>query len=257
LPKGVRWFDFKSGALAAGSRITITSGVATEGLPKDALPMFAREGAIIAQADHLVDVFPPAPTTTTTRVIYEDDGKANPTFSRTTLSLSKTDKGLKLEATREGTLAASPLTIRFRRIDHAPTQVSLPFTRDAGDRSITVTGATPPFAITIDADLNLEPDGDVNVPLRIVLPAGTPTTTPIHIATSRNGWTHVPITRNGDEASAAIAMPRGAFTFFKITRGGWPTVEKGEGCIEIGNRSVRGAASGTTIEIPRWADTCP
>ena len=90
LPKG-RWFEFRSGAVFEGGR-TITVAAAPDPLPKDALPVFAREGAIIARAEVganvaaarggplLLDAFPGA--TASSFVLREDDGSSADTLSR-------------------------------------------------------------------------------------------------------------------------------------------------------------------------------
>jgi alpha-glucosidase len=265
-----RWFELRSGALYEGGRtIAVSSGIPTEGMPKSALPLFAREGAIIPRTEVgsrvgekpvlILDVFPAAETKTSF-TLYEDDGKLAPTSSRVTFTLERTPTGERLSASaREGTwVGAQPqILVRFRRVDHAPTSTGALW--DPVDRSATVTLPNQfPFTIDLAYDAKLESDGDVAVPIKIKLPPGTPSTTSIHVASSRTGWTHAPLTaRIGDEATGTIPVTRGGWAFFKITRGGWPTVEKDAACAEISNRAVFGAASPITIEVKRWADLCP
>lgn len=287
LPRG-RWFDFRSGAFFEGGRtISITS--APEPLPRDALPVFAREGAIVPRADVAtnvagarsgvlwLDAFPGA--TKTTFTLREDDGTKNGAPSRITFATQKTGAGMRFEASaRDGAYvqAHSKIVVRVRRVDREPTSLKIDgasFPRvttpsdvpvgswawDANDRSIVVSLPDRfPFAIDAAFDAKLDPDGDVEVPLRVTVPAGTPATTAIHVASSRTGWTHVPLARTGDVATGTIKVARGGYASFKITRGGWPTVEKGDACAEIDNRRVFGAATrAVVVTVKAFADRCP
>lgn len=159
--------------------------------------------------------------------------------------------------------AHSRIVVRLRRVDHEPSSVKIDadgtWAWDSNDRSIVVTLADRfPFAIEVAFDTKLEPEGDVDVPLRVTVPTGTPVGTAIHVASSRAGWTHAPLTRTGDVAQGTIKVPRGGYASFKITRGGWPTVEKGDGCAEIDNRRVFGAATRpVVVSVTAFADRCP
>jgi alpha-glucosidase len=278
LPKG-RWFDFRSGAVFEGGQ-TITLAATPDPLPKDALPMFAREGAIVARAEVganvaaarggalFLDAFPgPTKSSFTLR---EDDGTTAATLSRITFTTSRSDTAIRFEASaREGAFVAphSQVVVRLRRVDHAVASVMLDgaplpassFAWDANDRALAVTLPNKvPFALDVVSDAKLEPDGDVDVPLRVKLPAGTPATTPIHVASSRAGWVHVPLVRAGAEATGTMRIPRGGYASFKITRGSWPTVEKGDSCVELDNRRAQGAATRPIlVTVTAWADTCP
>jgi hypothetical protein len=288
LPKG-RWFDFRSGAVLEGGR-TVTVTAAPDALPKDALPVFAREGAIVPRAEVganvaaarggvlLVDAFPGA--TKSAFVLREDDGTTAAALSRITFTTSRSDAGVHFEASaREGGYAAahSQIVLRIRRVDHDVTKVTVDgvalvrgtagtttaatgtFAWDANDRSVVI--ALPnkvPFAVDVAVDAKLEADGDVDVPLRVKLPPGTSTATAIHVASSHAGWVHAPLARTGDEATGTLKAPRGGYVSFKISRGGWPTVEKGEGCVELDNRRALGAATrGVVVTVSAWADSCP
>jgi hypothetical protein len=57
-------------------------------------------------------------------------------------------------------------------------------------------------------------------------------------------------------ATGTILVPRGSFTFFKVTRGDWATVEKDAGCGEISNRPAFGSARTLGIVVGGWADRC-
>jgi hypothetical protein len=169
------------------------------------------------------------------------------------------------------------VVVRIRRVDHDVTSVTLggvaltraagaadtlaagSFVWDAVDRSLVV--ALPnvfPFALDVAADTKLEADGDVDVPLRVKLPAGTSIATAITVASSHGGWVHLPLSRTADEATGTLRIARGGYTSFKIARGGWPTVEKGDGCVEIANRRALGAATRpVVVTVSAWADACP
>src|SRR5688500_3513555 len=89
-----------------------------------------------------------------------------------------------------------------------------------------------------------DPRPPVDMMVVVDVPAATPTETPIHIATSANGWQHQALAW-GPEASQAhgfISVPRGDYVFYKYTRGSWSSVEKWPGCVEATNRYELGAA---------------
>jgi alpha-glucosidase len=287
LPPG-RWFDFRSGAVLDGGQ-TVTVAAAPELLPEDTLPLYAREGAIVPRAkvvQHVgeapgaplwLDVFPGEARSTFT--LYEDDGGALGSHVTFAAERTRTPEGARLEATApDGTYSAghASLIVRIRRVDHDVTRVAVggaPLTRaadpnavpigsyawDAADRALVVAldGKTP-FSLEAEYDTSLLPDGDVEVPIHVTLPAGTPATTPISVASSGASWTHLPLVRTGDEASGTVRAPRGGFAWFKITRGDWATVEKGGACAEVPNRHAFGAAARPVeAAVVSWADTCP
>lgn len=290
LPKG-RWFDYRSGAVFDGGK-TVTTSAAPDTLPPDALPVFAREGAIIPRVEAgsnvaaarggalFLDAFPGAARTTFT--LREDDGTTSAAVSRVTFATQRTATGARFEAlAREGSYAAphARIVVRLRRVDRDPSSVTLggvalprapaasigaasmpvgSFGWDANDRAVVV--ALPdrfPFSLDLVFDPTLVADGDVDVPVRVSLPPSTPMTTEIHVASSRAGWLHAPLVRAGDVATGTIRLPRGGWGSFKISRGGWPTVEKGAGCAEIDNRRAFGAATRTVaVNVVAWADRC-
>ncbi|MDB4935123.1 MAG: Alpha-glucosidase [Labilithrix sp.] len=286
LPKG-RWFDLRSGAVFEGGK-TVTVAATPDALPKDALPVFAREGAIVPRAEAsanvaaakggvlFVDAFPGAAKSTFT--LREDDGTTSAAVSRLTFATSRSESSVRFEASaREGSHVAahSGIVVRIRRVDHDVTSVKVDgvalsrasgaaplaagtFMWDANDRAVVVSlPSKVPFALDVAVDAKLEPDGDVDVPLRVKLPAGTSAATAISVASSRAGWTHAPLMRTGDEATGTLRIPRGGYASFKISRGGWPTVEKGEGCVEIDNRRAFGAATrAVVVTVTAWADSC-
>jgi hypothetical protein len=98
--------------------------------------------------------------------------------------------------------------------------------------------------------------GAFGVP-RVALPADTPTTTPICIASNADGWaSHTPLTRDGDVAYGTIEVPRGEYVYYKYTRGDWDTVEKWPGCAEATNRYELGRAGEKSDTVYGWADAC-
>lgn len=94
----------------------------------------------------------------------------------------------------------------------------------------------------------------------VTVPAGTPATTPIHLASSANGWLHAPMTWGPgvNQATVVLDVPRGEWLFYKYTRGDWATVEKWPGCEEASNRYELGAAHPVKVDtVWTWADACP
>jgi alpha-glucosidase len=278
LPPG-DWFELRSGAAYVGGASVLTPP--QDQLPNDALPIFARAGAIVPRADRALrtadartgaltfDVFPPAPSPTTFTLL-EDDGLEGGASARTTLTNEKTATGTRLSAAKpEGAYAAkhTKRTLRFVRVDHAPSAVVLdgqPLAGDAWrwdpiDRAVSVmVPDRPSFVVEVLHDGAREAEGTVAVPIAVTLPASTPADATIAIASSATSWTHVPLTRSGAVATGTIVLPRGGWAFFKVTRGGWPTVEKDAACGELANRHVFGApARPVAISVAAWADRCP
>lgn len=278
LPGG-RWFELHSGAVHEGGR-SITLSTDPEPLPLDALPMFAREGAIIPStvrmahiaekltAPLFLDVFPGPRETSFT--LWEDVGLDGPGAgsSRFRLSWVPTADGAIVRSQHEGVFAHDHerTVVRVRRVDRPVTAVKLSgktlpsdaFVWDANARVLTIDlGRRMVFTIELTYDRTLDPDGTVKVPITVQLPPGTSTGTAIHVASSAWGWTHRPLERTGDVAQGTLEVPRGQWFFYKITRGAWSSVEKDATCGERPNRSAIGAASALAITVERWADGCP
>lgn len=290
LPPG-RWFEARSGAIHDGPA-TVELEMVLGGLPT-----FVREGAIVPRRDlvqwvdekpiqtlHL-DVYPAAAASSF--ALYEDDGHTfdfetgNHAITRYTAQRSATGATLSAGA-REGSFSPAPRTleIRVRRVDHAPTAVVLSgvavpafateeafasatqgYFYDARDLSIVVRFPDPgQFDLSLEYDpsiTDLAPP--VQMQFEVTVPAGTPAGTPIHFASSANGWTHQPLAWIGpDKAGGLVSVPRGQYVFYKYTRGGWETVEKWPGCVEATNRYELGAAHPTKVDtVWEWADLCP
>ncbi len=277
LPPGT-WTELRSGAVLTGGGKT-TIATTPEWLPKDTLPLYAREGAILPRtpgiqhtgerdaAPLVIDVFPARAKSTF--VLHEDDGTRGGPSSRITFTLARTTEGARFEGSaREGAYVAphAKVVVRVRGVASAPTSVRLSgqpldaetFAWDAADRSLSVTlpSAAVPFVLEVAYAAEATPadNGMVDVPVRVKLPPGTEAAA---IASSATNWTHVPLVRSGDEATGTIRVPRGGFAFYKVTRGSWPTVERTAGCAEIENRHVLGAAKPASITVAAWADRCP
>ncbi|MFA9391274.1 MAG: alpha/beta hydrolase-fold protein [Prolixibacteraceae bacterium] len=92
------------------------------------------------------------------------------------------------------------------------------------------------------------------------LPANHPFDQPLYLAGSMNNWNPADAIyqlKLNDDQSYSIVLEGTGNVQFKFTRGGWDTVEKGNNCAEIGNRSFT-FATDTIYEatIVNWADLC-
>lgn len=289
LPEG-RWFELETGTIHDGP-----ATLALTDLPLAALPIFVKEGAILprgpvmawgeaAPLDPLtLEVWPAEVETAFT--VYEDAGDgfdyADGAYTATTWTLQGSATGATLVATREGTFVPPERTVRVRvrRVDTAPTAVRKDGAAvssvaseaalaavdegwwwDSNDLSLWVVfpdeGAVS-LAMTYDPAI-VDPAPAVAMPFRVALPEGTPTDTPICLATSADGWaSHTPLTRDGDEAHGTIQVPRGEYVYYKYTRGGWDTVEKWPDCVEASNRYERGRATPEKADtVYGWGDWC-
>lgn len=291
LPAG-RWFEYHSGAVYEGPA-TIRIGVTLA-----ALPLFVREGALLphrplvqhdgeAPAPELqLDAYPAERESAFT--LYEDDGE---TLSYQAGAASR--RRLRLQRLADGTLlSADPqeggflppvrsLLVRVRRVDRGVEKVllddqALPrldsmealqaagrgFFYDADDLSAWVRLPEPRggFRLRLVHDPVLRsPEPTVRVPLRVRVPAGTPRSPAIHVATSASGWRHVPLTWSADPdvAVGQAEVPRGTWFEYKYSRGSWDTVEKWGGCAEAANRYGFAAAHPLRDEqVTAWADRC-
>jgi alpha-glucosidase len=291
LPAG-RWFEYHSGAIHDGP-VTLDHAVTLA-----ALPLYVREGALLPHGPDLqftdqapldplrLDAYP-GPVATD-HALYEDagDGFAHEMgcFSRTRYTLQQTPTGARLAiAPREGACPppARTLEVRIRRVDQAPTAATFGgealilhaslaaleaagtgFSWDAADRSVVVRVIDQDdteLTVTYDPEIT-EPRPWVDVPIVVHVPAGTPTGTPIHIASSVDGWAHHPLAWGAepDTAEGVLSVPRGEWFWFKYTRGDWSTVEKWPACEEATNRYAFGAAHpGRDDTVWAWADGCP
>jgi alpha-glucosidase len=258
LPAG-RWYELHSGAIFDGPT-TITAS-----LELAALPLYVRTGAILpstGDAGELVlDVYPDAASSFS---IYEDDGGslAGPS-ARTLVSLAATPDGAQISLARTGDHAppARNVVIRVHRVDGAVTGVDgASFIYDADDRAIVATVADAPaleLAFHYDAAI-ADPRPPVAVTFEVHVPTDTPMSSPITVATSANAWTHVPLTWVAPGiARGSLAAPRGEWLEYKFGRGGWDTVEKAAGCVELPNRYRFGAAHLPQIDtVATWRDRC-
>lgn len=289
LPEG-RWLEYHSGAHFVGP-VTLNTEVTLQ-----AMPMYLREGAIVPKGPWMnysdeapVDplTFELFPGTEQTRfLLVEDDGETpvmqqNP--DKVEYMLQQTPTGAVFAAgPRTGQFIPSPrrLVLRFRAVDHLPASVTLDAVQvakvagiqafdettpawyyDANDRSLWVAlDKDSQFEVVANYDPSLEiANPTVDVTLRVTLPAGTPTTTQIHVATSANNWAQVPLAWvDSATAEGTVTVPRGEWFFYKFTRGGWDTVEKWAGCQEASNRYAFGKALPAKEDtVETWNDWCP
>lgn len=284
LPPG-RWLDERSNRLYTGP------GAIEVGVTLAALPTYVREGAIVPRAplkrftgetgdDTLeLDTFPgTAPTSFTHRDDPGDGPESN--ASQITYTLIRNNAGAVLSASaRSGpfTPPARKLVIRMRRVDREPSSVMLGnvalrkladeasvrsgpgWAWDANDRSLFISLADQDaFELRALFGPELTDAPTVSKHFRVALPPGTPPDAVIHVATSLNGWAHVPLARLSDTvAEGRLDLPRGEWFEYKYTRGGWDTVEKWPGCVEASNRYELADARHDAVDtVAAWADHC-
>jgi alpha-glucosidase len=268
LPEG-RWYEYTTGTVFEGPA-TVTRA----DLPLAALPMFVREGGILAKAqpmawseeaavDLTIEVFPGDGTFT----LYEDEGDGYGTAAITTWTAELGASGLNLVAERTGDRTFErEIDVHVRRVDHEPSAVTLDgralteWTWDDVDLSLHVTvpdTGSLELAITYDTGL-LSNAPAVAMPFRVTVPDGTPVDTPISIATSADGWvTHTALTWvSATEAEGTLEVPRGEYVYYKYTRGSWDTVEKWPDCVEASNRYELGRAAEKVDTVYGWGDWC-
>jgi len=291
LPEG-RWYEARSGAVLEGPAVVDVETTLA------ALPVYVREGAIVPSAQPrmwtgeadpsplFLDIYPAPHLTTFT--LYEDAGDGfgyeGSQYSRITYTLLQTGSGAELSASpRDGAWvpAARVLVVRLHRADHGASSVmmdgiplpsrdsyealmtsGLGWWYDSADLAVVVALTDrDDFALTFAYEPSLvSPDPPVLVSFEVSLPPGTPTDTPIHIATSASGWTHLPLEwgPGPDTAHGLVSLPRGEWFYYKYTRGDWSTVEKWDGCLEAANRYGLGAAHPVRRDaVALWADWCP
>ena len=270
LPPG-RWIEARSGAVHVGPAMISVD------MTLQALPTFLREGAIVPGGgrggDPLVlDVHPGAMPGAF--VLHEDagDGAAYTTGDRRNVSylVERTASGAILRAERAGgtrPVPARELRVRIRPVDgpvHGVDVDGAPlgagaWWHDPNDRALWIV-LPDRDDVTIEAsyDQALSPALRVRVPVEVELPPGTPADQVIHLASSATGWTHVPLTRiDATHARGELEVDRGAWFFYKYSRGGWDTVEKDGACGEISNRYRFGAADDRQVDVvARWRDGC-
>ncbi|MCC6995160.1 MAG: alpha-glucosidase [Deltaproteobacteria bacterium] len=273
LPAG-RWFDYQSDA--------VYDGPATLTLPVTlaALPMLVRAGAVLPTRPFAAtttataagplswQIYPVAAGTSVMSDLAEDAGDGALTPARRRITVTRLGDRTRITVEALGGEYAPParmLQLRLHRVDHAPTAalldgVPISFSHDARDLSVEVEVADrPTFTVEVVGDDSLlAPAPPVAMEVRIELPAGTPMTTPVTLASDAWGWTHMPLVRSSATlATGTVSIPRGTWFHYKVTRGDWATVEKGAGCVEMTNR-YRLAASSTVISdtVATWRDIC-
>lgn len=286
-----RWFEVRSNASYEGPA-TVQIGTKL-----GALPMFAREGAIVAKGPPLqytdeaplsplrLDLYPgPVPTAFS---LYEDDGQSfehlQGASASTVYTLQSTQGGALLRAQKAGDYETEPrsLVLRVSRADHGAEVVLLNgeamepradledllasgdgWFWDEADLAVVIAFADPgafELELVYDAELSA-PSPPVPMTFNVKVPDGTPTSMPIHIASSASGWLHQPLDwgPGPNEATGTILVPRGEWVEYKYTRGDWASVEKWPECVEAANRYELGAAHPIKEDrVWMWADQCP
>ena len=287
LPSG-RWVDLESGALWDGPATIELGGTLA------AIPMLAREGTILprwsdpgqsARADHgelTFDLFPSPEETSLTLYEDDDDGPASGATQRVTLRGDERGARFRMEPRRgSGGPEVRSVVVRVLRVDGAVSRVALgtsslaelssrdAFERaergwfaDTNERALYVrlrADATRMLELEMVYDPTItELRPTVEVGIEVEVPMGTPTTTPIHIASDAVGWAHVPLAWTGPTtARGMLRVPRGAWFFYKFTRGSFETVEKWPGCAEATNRYRFGDARVRRDTVFGWRDWCP
>jgi len=270
LPPG-RWYERVSGAAYDGPT-TIT-----QDLRLAALPLFVRGGAILplqspavtadatAAGPLTLEVYPD--TASSAFTLYDDAGDGAGPAARTRYTTLRDSAGATLAAdAREGAFAppARTLVVRMRRVDAAPSAVTLdgaPLSAQADEAALLASGTgywwdpadlalvvafadRAPFLL--DARFTPAvalPGPPVAVPLEVQLPAGTPESAVVYVASDADGWQFHALTRRSEtRAAGTLSVPRGHWFDYKYSWGDWCTVEKWPGCVEADNRYHFGAA---------------
>jgi alpha-glucosidase len=200
--------------------------------------------------------------TPSTFALYEDDGSQRTAGALTTITVTPSAAGAAVAIDHGGAAPTRTIHIRVHRVDGAVTGVdgAQSFTVDPDDRSITAIAADATHALfTFHYDptiTDLAPP--VNVTFEIHVPADTAQTSPISIVSSVDNWTaQTPLSWvSAGVARGTVALPRGDWFEYKVTRGTWATVEKLTTCGEVENRSRQAAAGSQIDTVATWRDRC-
>jgi alpha-glucosidase len=292
LPEG-RWYELESGAIWDGpAAIRVNATLAALPMFVREGAILPRTNGHIAHTGELrhdvlrIDLYPAAHETSFT--LYEDAGDGHGPHARTPLSLVRTDSGARLTfGAREGAFDPSERFIELRlwradgevrgvrRIGSTMSMEALArrsspdalesggegYFHDENERTLIVRVRDPGASgATIEFDyvgeiVELRPT--IAIDIEVEVPEGTPTESTIHIASDANGWTHQPLTWiTPRRARGTLHVPRGAWFFYKFTRGSWETVEKWPGCLEAENRYGFGRAGLREDRVWEWRDIC-
>ena len=244
IPAG-RWYELASDAVVDGpATIEVPLRIA-------ALPLYVREGAIVpsaaADGSLVVDLYPgTAPSQFT--LLHEG--------VRTELALTPAADGTTVTIT-----PPRPLTLRVHRVDGAVTSVSADgapatYELDTNARTLALTTAASTVAFHYDRTL-VDPRPPVDVTFEVHVPASTPATAQIHVASSATGWSHVPLAWVAPGvARGTLTVTRGDWIDYKLTRGTWDTVEKLADCAEAPNRTRIAGATTLVDTVEAWRDGC-
>jgi hypothetical protein len=210
--------------------------------------LFVREGAIIPSDDLAIDLYP---GTAASRFVVLHD------HIRTTVELEPTADGARVSIT-----PPRAVQLLVHRVDGAVTSVeadgaAVAYDHDTNARTLSLTTSTSTIVLRYDRTIS-DPRPPVTVTFEVRVPAGTPTTAPIHLASSATSWTHVPLTWVAPGvARGTLTAQRGEWIDYKLTRGGWDSVEKLADCSEAPNRTRIASAAIVVDTVERWRDGCP
>jgi alpha-glucosidase len=243
LPEG-RWYEAASDAIVDGpTTIELPLRIA-------ALPMFVREGAIVPSAGSgglRVDLYPGrAPS----RFVVTDEGVA------TTIELVPTNDGADVTIT-----PPRALELRVHRVDSDVTSVHAggllaSYDHDRNARTLSLATSATQVRLRYDRTVT-EPAPMVAVTFEVRVPAGTPASSAIHLASSATGWTHQPLAWAAPGvARGTLAARAGEWLDYKITRGSWESVEKLGDCGEAPNRTRVASATVIVDTVEHWRDGC-
>ncbi|WP_039787646.1 carbohydrate-binding module family 20 domain-containing protein, partial [Paenibacillus riograndensis] len=105
-----------------------------------------------------------------------------------------------------------------------------------------------------------EPQAD-SVTFRVSVPGTTPANGPLYLTGSFNSWNAADpayqLTKGSDGVySVTVSLPAGTAVQYKITRGGWDTVETSSSGADIANRTLTPAGGAQTVNltVQRWKD---
>ncbi|WP_238654753.1 carbohydrate binding domain-containing protein [Paenibacillus piscarius] len=105
-----------------------------------------------------------------------------------------------------------------------------------------------------------EPQGD-SVTFKVSVPGSTPANAQVYLSGSFNAWNAADpsylLTRGNDGVySITLNLPAGTAVTYKLTRGGWGTVETASSGADIANRTLTplGGAQTVTLTVQRWKD---
>lgn len=295
LPAG-RWYDLESAAIWDGPTDVEVGGTlaATPVFVREGA-ILARTDAVAHAGERpmgpwRLDVYPSLEPSSFT--LYDDDGEGyayrrDDGATRIPLSLVRTVEGSTLTigaSTGSRPLPSRGVAVWVHRVDGDVSGVDVSgsalmrfdrwealsaagrgYFHDRNERALVVLLDDELGSAETLVEMRYDPDvvelrPNVEVTFEVTVPADTPVGASIHVASSVDGWTsHHPLawTETPGIARGTLIVPRGAWFFYKYTRGAWASVEKWPGCVEADNRYGLGTAYPTRSDaVAAWADVC-